>query len=113
MPKIGRLCLASCASGPVGAALGYLVALASIGLFQGSLGLRLFVLAVALDAFLFAIVCFGNVKHGECASSAAWDLKRQGKWQGRVAVAVIDFLFSPWMKEHCRKSWLWQKDLYK
>lgn len=96
-----------------GAALGYLVALASIGLFQGSLGLRLFVLAVALDAFLFAIVCFGNVKHGECASSAAWDLKRQGKWQGRVAVAVIDFLFSPWMKEHCRKSWLWQKDLYK
>lgn len=94
-------------------ALGYVLLLTFVGLYQGTLGLRIFVLAVALDAFLFAVACMGNVKHGECASSAAWDLKRSGKWQGRIAVAVIDCLFSPWMKEHCRKSWLWQEDLYK
>jgi len=94
-------------------AIGYLIALTCTGLYQGTLGLRIFVLAVALDAFLFAVACMGNVKHGECASSAAWDLYRCGKWQGRVAVAVIDWIFSRWTSEHCRKSWVWQQDLYK
>ncbi len=90
----------------------YLLTLLSTGLFQGNLGLRVFVLAVAFDAFLFAVACLGNVKHGECASSAAWDLHRAGKWQGKLLVPVIDFFFRPWMTEHCRKSWVWQKHLY-
>ena len=90
----------------------YLLMLLLAGLIQGNLGLRVFVLAVALDAFLFAVACLGNVKHGECASSAAWDLHRAGKWQGKLLVPVIDFFFRPWMTEHCRKSWTWQKHLY-
>ena len=90
----------------------YLLSPLSTGLFQGNLGLRVFVLAVAFDAFLFAVACLGNVKHGECASSAAWDLHRAGKWQGKLLVPVIDFFFRPWMTEHCRKSWVWQKHLY-
>ena len=90
----------------------YLLMLLLAGLIQGNLGLRVFVLAVALDAFLFAVACLGNVKHGECASSAAWDLHRAGKWQGKLLVPVIDFLFRPWMTEHCRKSWVWQRHLY-
>ena len=90
----------------------YLLMLLLAGLIQGNLGLRVFVLAVALDAFLFAVACLGNVKHGECASSAAWDLHRAGKWQGKLLVPVIDFFFRPWMTEHCRKSWIWQKHLY-
>ncbi len=90
----------------------YLLMLLLTGLIQGNLGLRVFVLAVALDAFLFAVACLGNVKHGECASSAAWDLHRAGKWQGKLLVPVIDFFFRPWMTEHCRKSWVWQRHLY-
>ena len=90
----------------------YLLMLLLTGLIQGSLGQRVFVLAVALDAFLFAVVCLGNVKHGECASSAAWDLHRAGKWQGKLLVPVIDLIFRPWMTEHCRKSWVWQRSIY-
>lgn len=92
--------------------IGYLLALTFNGLYRETLGLQIFVLAVSLDSFLFAVVCLGNVKHGECASSAAWDMHRAGKWQGKLLVPVIDLIFRPWMTEHCRKSWVWQKHLY-
>jgi len=42
----------------------------------------------------------------------AWDLYLAGKWQGKVFVPVIDFIFRPWMTEHCRKSWAGQVHLY-
>ncbi len=89
----------------------YAILFIIIGLLQGNLKYRLFILIVTLDVFLFTIVCFGNVKLGECASSAAWDLKIQGKWQGILAVSIINkiFFFQP---EHCRKSWEWQRNLY-
>jgi hypothetical protein len=29
-----------------------------------------------------------------------------------LLVPVIDFFFQPWMTEHCRKSWVWQRHLY-
>ena len=66
---------------------------------------------IALDVFLFAVVCLGNVKRGECASSAAWDCYEQDKWQGRFFVPLIDalFFFDP---GHCRLSWLGQQQLY-
>ena len=65
----------------------------------------------ALDALAFAIVCLGNVRQGEYASSAAWDCLRRGKWQGRVLVPIIDrlFFFDP---DHCLSSWHDQKHLY-
>lgn len=90
----------------------YLLMLLLTGLIGGNLGARVFILAVALDAFLFAVVCLGNVKHGETISAASWSLYQDGKWQGKLLVPVIDFLFRPWMTEHCRKSWVWQRHLY-
>ena len=38
----------------------------------------------------------------------------KGKWarQGKLLVPVIDLIFRPWMTEHCRKSWVWQRHLY-
>ncbi len=45
-------------------------------------------------------------------SAAAWSLYMDGKWQGRALVPVIDFFFLPWMTEHRRKSWVWQRHLY-
>ena len=69
---------------------------------------RILMLLTALDAFLFAVVCLGNVKQGECASSAAWDCKVQGKWAGWF-VKPIDFIFGA---GHCEQSWKWQQVLY-
>ena len=81
------------------------------GLWDGNVEHRVFMFLVTLDAFLFMLICLGNVRFGECASSAAWDMYLAGKWRGRAAVAVIDtlFFFTP---NHCRKSWEWQRHLY-
>lgn len=65
-----------------------------------------------LDVQVLRVVTLGRARPGETISSASWSLYRDGKWQGRVLVPVIDFLFRPWMREHCRKSWVWQRDLY-
>jgi hypothetical protein len=60
---------------------------------------------IALDVLIFAVVCLGNVKRGECASSAAWDCKLEGKWPGRLAALLGD-------RDHCRLSWQGQQHLY-
>ena len=65
-----------------------------------------------LDVQIFWLVTFGNTKRGETISSAAWSLLLAGKWQGRLFVPFIDFLFRPWGKDHCRKSYMWQIHLY-
>lgn len=72
---------------------------------------RLLMILTALDALAFALICLGNVRQGEYASSAAWDCLRQAKWQGRVFVPIIDaiFFFDP---DHCLGSWQDQKHLY-
>ncbi len=74
---------------------------------------RLLMILIALDVFLFAVVCLGNVRRGECASSAAWDCYLQDKWQGRLFVPIIDrlalLLGDP---DHCRMSWMGQQQIY-
>lgn len=67
---------------------------------------------VWLDVQVLRLVTLGRARPGETISSASWSLYMDGKWQGRLLVPVIDFLFRPWMTEHCRKSWTWQKHLY-
>jgi hypothetical protein len=59
------------------------------------------------------ILWFGRCKPGETISAAAWSLEADSKWQGKLLVPVIDLIFRPWMTEHCRKSWQWQRHLYK
>lgn len=76
-----------------------------------SITTRILRLLTSLDTFLFAVVMLGNIKHGECASSAAWNLYLQGRWQGRLMVPIIDALFF-FDKHHCKGSWEWQRDLY-
>ena len=66
-----------------------------------------------VDVQLFRLITFGNCKKGETISAASWDLLLNDKWQGKLFVPIIDFLFSPVQKEHCRKAWLWQIDIYK
>ncbi len=73
---------------------------------------KLLKLLIWLDVWVLHIVTFGRSRPGETISAAAWSLYQDGKWQGRVLVPMIDFLFRPWMVDHCKKSWFWQKDLY-
>ena len=72
---------------------------------------RLLNILTALDAFLFACICLGGAKRGEYASSAAWDMRINGKWRGYILVALIDglFFFDP---NHCYWSWKGQQGLY-
>jgi len=67
---------------------------------------RLLAWLVALDVFLFACICLGNVKRNETASSAAWSSEQDGKWTGRIFRPLIDWLFSPIEQDHCLESWL-------
>jgi len=67
---------------------------------------------IKLDAWVLRVATFGKSKPGETISAAAWDLYLAGKWQGKVFVPIIDLLFRPWMREHCRKTWVWQATLY-
>lgn len=73
---------------------------------------RLLNLLIALDVFVFALITFGGSKNGETISAAAWDLLLAGKWQGKLFVPVINALFYPAQKDHCRQAWLWQRNLY-
>lgn len=67
---------------------------------------------VWLDVQVLRMVTLGRARPGETISAASWSLYMDGKWQGKLLVPVIDFLFRPWMTEHCKKSWYWQKHLY-
>jgi hypothetical protein len=64
---------------------------------------------IALDVFLFAVLCLGNVRQGETASAASWSLRLDGKRRGRWAVAVIDQLFG---RGHCKAAFEWQRSIY-
>lgn len=66
-----------------------------------------------IDIQILKLITFGNCRKGETISAAAWSLNMDNKWQGRVAVPVIDFLFSPWQKNHCLNAWLWQAEIYR
>ena len=65
---------------------------------------RILTILIALDIFLFACMCAGNVNRNETASSAAWSLEQAGKWQGRFFRPLIDalFFFNP---DHCALAW--------
>ncbi|MEO8119537.1 MAG: hypothetical protein ABI606_09475 [Rhodoferax sp.] len=66
---------------------------------------RILALLIALDVFLFACLCLGNVRRNETASSAAWSLEQDGKLLGRIFRPLIDWLFHLVQKDHCAASW--------
>lgn len=73
---------------------------------------RLIRLLTALDIFVFALLTFGGAKRNETISAASWVLEVDGKWQGRVARPVIDWLLSPLEQDHCQVSWLAERNKY-
>lgn len=68
-----------------------------------------------LDITVFKIITLGSARPGETISAASWSLLIDGKWQGKVAVPVIDFLArcvgdGP---DHCKRAYEWQFNLYR
>lgn len=66
-----------------------------------------------LDIEILRIGTRGKSRPGETISAASWSLYLDQKWQGRVFVPLIDLLFRPLQKDHCRQAYEWQIDLYK
>jgi hypothetical protein len=62
------------------------------------------VLLGVFDQPLYVLVTLGNGSPDECASAAAWRLELKGHWAGRVFRPVIDALFWPLERDHCRLS---------
>lgn len=66
-----------------------------------------------LDIEILRVGTLGKSRPGETISAASWSLYLDKKWQGRVFVPLIDLLFRPLQKDHCRQAYEWQIDLYK
>ena len=72
---------------------------------------RALIIIWALDHALLAIFTLGHCKPYEMISSALWDLELHGKAFGHLR-PVVDFALRPLGKDHCQRSWEWQRDLY-
>ena len=65
---------------------------------------RILNLLIALDQLAWVIVTLGEGKPDETISAAAWRMEQQGKLAGRVLRPLIDALFRPLERDHCRLS---------
>jgi hypothetical protein len=66
-----------------------------------------------LDIKVLYVGSLGRYTQGETISALAWDMRLRGRWQGKVFVPVIDWLFRPWKVNHCRNAYLWQIEIFK
>lgn len=63
-----------------------------------------FQMLLALDRFLNVFICDGDSL--ETMSGYAWRMEQHGKPWGKITRPTIDWLFSPWMSDHCQKQHL-------
>jgi hypothetical protein len=70
--------------------------------------LRVLIMLIALDIFIFALLTLGGSKRNETCSSAAWSTEQDGKWQGKVFRPFIDRIFYLLcsVSNHCQSSWI-------
>lgn len=73
---------------------------------MSSLGKRIFNLAVAIDQLLYVLVTLGAGHPDETLSAAAWRTEQSGKLGGRIFRPLIDLMFLPLEREHCRRAYL-------
>lgn len=65
---------------------------------------RLLNLLIALDQLAWVVVTLGKGSPDETISAALWRMEQEGKLAGRVLRPIIDALFRPLERDHCRKS---------
>lgn len=66
---------------------------------------RLFNIGVALDQLAYVLLTLGAGSPDETLSAAAWRTEQSGKLGGRIFRPLIDLLFRPLERDHCRKAY--------
>ena len=65
---------------------------------------RILNILIALDQLAWVLLTLGKGHPDETISAAAWRMEQEGKLAGRVLRPLIDALFFPLEREHCRLS---------
>lgn len=65
---------------------------------------RILNVLIAFDQMAYVLLTLGNGDPDETMSSAAWRMEQKGRFFGFFR-PLIDGLFSPLEKDHCRKAW--------
>ena len=63
---------------------------------------RMLNILIAIDQLAWVLLTLGRGHPDETISAAAWRMEQQGKLAGRVLRPLIDALFVPLEREHCR-----------
>ncbi|MEO1750740.1 hypothetical protein [Thiofaba sp. EF100] len=66
---------------------------------------RLLNILIAIDQLLWVLLTLGNGSPDETISAAAYRMERQGKRAGRVLRPLLDAIFAPLERDHCRLSY--------
>jgi hypothetical protein len=59
---------------------------------------------IAIDQLAWVVLTLGKGYPDETISAALWRMEQQGKTAGRVFRPLVDFLFRPLERDHCRLS---------
>ena len=65
---------------------------------------RILNLLIAIDQLAWVLLTLGKGKPDETISAAAYRMEQQGRLAGKVLRPVIDLLFRPLERDHCRLS---------
>jgi len=65
---------------------------------------RLLNILIAIDQLIWVMLTLGKGMPDETISAAAWRMEQQGKLAGRVLRPLIDAIFYPLERDHCRMS---------
>ena len=65
---------------------------------------RILNILIAIDQLLWVVLTLGKGYPDETISAAMWRMEQEGKLAGRLFRPVIDAIFYPLERDHCRKS---------
>jgi hypothetical protein len=66
---------------------------------------RLLNVLIAIDQLLWVTLTLGKGMPDETISAAAWRMEQQGKLAGRMLRPLLDALFWPVERNHCKLSY--------
>lgn len=66
---------------------------------------RILHVLIALDQLAYVLLTLGAGHPDETLSAAAWRTEQSGKLGGRIFRPVIDMIFWPIERNHCRKAY--------
>jgi len=67
---------------------------------------RILNILIAVDQLVWVLLTLGHGEPDETISAACFRMEQAGKWQGRVFRPLVDMLFRPFEREHCKSAFL-------